>query len=102
MEEMHQHKVAQMIKSTFMHKVSKPTAPRRGRAQILVTDEEDARLLDRCEAKRKEWTKHWQCDEEVQNVEEKLWENEELKSVEEALKSVTWKKGQDCTKQKQE
>ena len=55
----------------------------RGGAQILVI--EDARLLDRCEARRKEWAKHWQCDEEVQNVEGKLWKNEELRSVDEAL-----------------
>ena len=47
--------------------------------QILVNEEEDARLLDRCEAKRKEWAKHWQCDEEVQNVEDKSWKNEELR-----------------------
>ena len=75
MKDMHQHKVAQMIKSAeesagLLHKISKRTAWRRG-AQILVSEEEDARLLDRCEAKRKEWAQHWQCDEEVQNVEEK-------------------------------
>ena len=29
--------------------------------------------------------KHWQCDEEVQNVEAKPWKNEELRSAEEAL-----------------
>ena len=80
MEEMHQHKVAQMIKSAegsagLLHKISKPTAWRRG-TQILVKEEECARLLDRCEAKRKEWAKHWLCDEEVQNVEEKPWKNE--------------------------
>ena len=28
--------------------------------------------MDRCEAKRKEWTRHWQCDENVQNMEDKL------------------------------
>ena len=89
MEEMHQHKVAQMIKSAegsagLLHKNSKPTAWRKG-VQILVNEEEDARLLDRCEAKRKEWAKHWQCDEEVQKVEEKLWKNEELRKLEEAL-----------------
>ena len=75
MEELHQHKVAQMVKSAeesagLLHKFSKPTAKRRG-AQISVNEEEDARLLDRCGAKTKEWAKHWQCDEEVQNVEEK-------------------------------
>ena len=68
MEEMQQHKVAQMIKSAegsagLLHKISKPTAGWRG-VQILVNEEEDARLLHRCEAKRKERAKHWQCDEE--------------------------------------
>ena len=61
MEEIHQHKVAQMIKSAegsagLLHKISKP-APWRGGAQILKK-KEDARLLDRCEAKMKEWAKH--------------------------------------------
>ena len=41
-------------------------------------------MLDRCEAKRKEWARLWQCDEEVQNVEGKQWKNEELRSAEEA------------------
>ena len=90
-EEMHQHKVAQMIKSAersagLLHKISKRTAWRRG-AQILVNEAEDARLLDRCEAKRKEWAKR-QYDEEVQNVEEKPWKNDELRKLEEALPSL--------------
>ena len=51
----------------------------------MENEEEYARLLDCCEATRKEWAKHWQCDEEVQDVEEKLWKNEELRSAEEAL-----------------
>ena len=77
MEEMHEHKVAQMIKSAegsagLLHKITKLTASRDG-AQILEKEEEDARLLDRCEAKMKEWAKHWQCDEEVQNMEDKPW-----------------------------
>ena len=38
-----------------------------------------------CSEKRKEWTTNWQCDEEVQNVEEKLWKNEELRIAEEAV-----------------
>ena len=64
-----------MIKSAegsaaLLHKDSKPTARWRG-AQILVNEEEDARLLVRCAAKGKERAKHWQCDEEVQNVEER-------------------------------
>ena len=66
---------------------SKPAARRRG-AQILVNEEEDARLLDRCEAKKKEWAKHWGCDEEVQNAEEKPWMNEELRKLEEALQRL--------------
>ena len=82
MEERHQRKVAQVIESAegsagLLHKITKPTA-RRGGAQILQKKEEDARLLDRCEAKRKEWAKHWQCDENVQNFEDYQWKNEEL------------------------
>ena len=56
MEEMLQHKVAQMVKSAegsagLLHKISKPTAWWR-EVQILVNEEEDARLLDRCAAKK--------------------------------------------------
>ena len=77
MEELHQHKVAQMIKSAEgsagrLHEITKPTAWRLG-AQILRKEEEDARLLDRCEAKREEWAKHWQCDESVLKVADKPW-----------------------------
>ena len=54
----------------------------------MVNEEEDARLLDRCEAKMKDRAKHWQCGEVVQNVEEKLWKNEELRKLEEALPSL--------------
>ena len=80
-EEMRQLKVTQMIKSAegsagLLHKISKPAAWM-GEAHFLVNKEEDARLLDRCEAKRKEWAKQWLCDEEVQNVEEKPWKIEE-------------------------
>ena len=89
MEEVQQQEVTQMIKSAegsavLLHKITKPTAWRGG-AQILKKEEDDARLLDRCEAKKKEWVKHWQCDEEVQNVEDKPWKNVELKKLEEAL-----------------
>ena len=81
MEETHQQRVNQMIKSAagsagLLHKFTK---------QILTKEEEDARLLDRCEAKRKEWAKHWQCDESVQNMENKPWKNEDLEKLEEAL-----------------
>ena len=41
--------------------------------------------MDCCEAQREEWIKHWQCDAEVQNLEDKLRKNEELKRWEEAL-----------------
>ena len=47
MEEMHQHKVAPLMKSA-----------ERGGAQILKKEEEDARFLDRCESKMKLWAKH--------------------------------------------
>ena len=65
-----------MIKSAegsagLLHKITKPTTWSGG-AQILKKEEEDARLLDRCEAKRKEWAKHWQCDENVQNMKESI------------------------------
>ena len=48
MEEMHQQNVAQMIESAegsagLLHKISKSTAE----AQILVNEEEDAKLLNR-------------------------------------------------------
>ena len=63
-------------------KITKPAAL----AQILKKEEaEDARLLDRREAKSKEWAKHWQCNESVQNLEDKPWKNEEMKELEEAL-----------------
>ena len=49
MEEMHQHRVAQVIKSAessagLLHKITKPT-PWRGGAQILKKEEEDSRLF---------------------------------------------------------
>ena len=74
MEELHQQRVNQMIKSAegsvgLLHKFTKPTA-RRGGAQILKKEEEDARLLDRCDGKRKNGQNSGQCDESVQNVEE--------------------------------
>ena len=67
MEEMHQRKVDKMIKSAersagLLHKITQPTMWRGG-VQILKKEEEDAKVLDRCEAKRKQWAKHWQCDE---------------------------------------
>ena len=83
MEEMHQRKVEKMIESAegsagLLHKITKPTPWRRG-VQILKK-EEDARLSDRCEAKSEEWSIHWQCNEEVQNMQDIPWKNEELKN----------------------
>ena len=53
--------------------------------KILEKEEEDAKLLARCQAKRKEWSDHWQCNEEIQKMQNKPWRNEELKEGEEAL-----------------
>ena len=70
-EELHQQRVNQMIKSAddsaeLLHQFTKSTAWRGG-AQTLK-EEDYARLLDPCAAKRKEWAKHRQCDESVQNM----------------------------------
>ena len=46
---------------------------------------EKKRMSGWCEARRKEWAKHWQCDASVQNMEDMPWKTEELKTVEEAL-----------------
>ena len=86
MEELHHQKVTQMIKSAegsagLLHKITKAPAWRGG-AQILKKEEEEARLLDRWEAKMKEWAKHGQSDEEVRISHEK---NVESKKLEEAL-----------------
>ena len=51
----------------------------------MKKEEENLRLLDRCEAKRREWAKHWQCDESVQNIEDMTWKNEGLKKLMESL-----------------
>ena len=53
----------------LLHKITKPRAWRGG-AQILKDEEEDAKPLARCEERRKEWAKHWQCDTKVRRVEE--------------------------------
>ena len=81
MEELRQLRVSQMIKSAdgsaaLLHKITKPTAWRRG-AQILKKEEEDVRLSDRCEANKKEWAKHWQCDEHGGQAKE----NDEIEEI---------------------
>ena len=62
MKDMHQRKVEKMIKSAeesagLLLKVTKPTMWRGG-GQILEKEEEDARLLDRCEAKKEKNGQH--------------------------------------------
>ena len=85
MEEMHKRKVEKMNKRSaeeragLLHKITKPTMW--SGVQILEKEEEDARLLDRCEAKRKEWLKHWQCNEEIQSMQDKPWKNEECEET---------------------
>ena len=88
-EEEFQKLVAGMIASAaegagFLHRITKPTALRGG-LQVLEVSEQDATPLRRCEEERKEWTKHWQCDFEVEGAENKPWWNEELRSLEEGL-----------------
>ena len=63
----------------FLHTVTKPTAWREG-IQILEEEDEDVRSLARCEEKRTEWAQHWQHNTDVQDLKDKLWRNEELKS----------------------
>ena len=84
MVELHQQS-SQTIKSAegsagLLHKITKPTAWRRG-TQILKKEEEDAWLVDRCEAKMKECAKHWQCDESVQEVEDKPCKHDIVRNI---------------------
>ena len=59
MEDMHQQRVNQMIKSAegsagLLYKITKPTAWRGG-AQILKKEDEDARLVDTVKQRGKNW-----------------------------------------------
>ena len=47
----------------------------------ILKEEEDATPLARCEEKRNEWAKHWQCDAKVQGLKHKPWGIEELKKL---------------------
>ena len=69
--------------ASFVHRITKP-AVRRG-LQVPEELEKDAKPVRKCQEKRKEWTKHCQCDSEVQSMEDKPWKNEELRSSEEGL-----------------
>ena len=107
--EVHQRKIILMIKSAdgsarLLHRSTKHTEWRGG---VQILKEEDVTPMDRCEEKRKEWARHWQCDADVQNQENRPWENEELKKAEDDLprlpecylaKAKTWKArtGVDC------
>ena len=46
---------------------------------------EGARPMKRCQGKRKERTKHWQCDSQAQGAGDKPWRNEELRNLDEGL-----------------
>ena len=77
MELEHQKLVSSMIKSAeggtgLLHNITKPTAGRGG-VQILKEEEEDAKPFARCEEKRKEWAKHWQCDTKVRDLKDMPW-----------------------------
>ena len=48
----------------------------------ILRNEEDAKPSARCEEKRKEWPKHWQCETEVQDPKDKP-RSEQLKNLEE-------------------
>ena len=45
----------------------------------------DVRPFNRCDEKRKDWAKHWQCNTEVQELRDKPWRSEELRSLQEGL-----------------
>ena len=47
----------------------------------------DAKPLKMCEAKKKELANQWQCNTEVQNLDDKPWRNAKLRSLEEELLS---------------
>ena len=87
---MHQQRVNQMIKSAegsvgLLHKITKPTA-RRGGAQDPVKRRRGCQVCWTVVKERgKTGQKHWLCGEDVQNVEEKPWKNEELRKLEESL-----------------
>ena len=49
----------------FLHRITKPAAWRGG-LQVLEDLEGDVKPTRRCEEKKKEWAKHWQCDSEAQ------------------------------------
>ena len=87
MEGEHQKLVCRTIASAKkraaspLQNISKPTAWRGG-VQVLEEVERDAKPSKRCEEKRKEWARHWQCNTEVQDLELKPWWNAKLRCLE--------------------
>ena len=71
-------------KSRFLHKIPK-SAAWKGGLRVLEECEEDVKHMTRCEEKRKEWAKRWQCDSALQSMEDKPWRTGELRSREELL-----------------
>ena len=89
MEEMHSAQGGQMIKSAegCAGPCTKSRSQHHGGAEHRSWRKKKRMrgMLDHCEAKRNEWSKHGQCDEEVQNMKDKPWKNEELRRWKEAL-----------------
>ena len=83
-EEEHQKKLVRRLRVLKKEQDSWITKPAAWRGDVQVL-EEHAMPVRRCEEKRKEWAKHWQCDSEAQGVEDKSWRNEDLRSSEEGL-----------------
>ena len=95
----HQKLVSCMIRSAeggtgLSHKIIKPTVWRR-------VEEQDAKWLDRCEEEKKRWAKHRQCDMKVQDLKDKPWRKEGLKSFDEGMPSFTGKEFGEHTKELQ-
>ena len=61
-----------------MRRRNRSTASRGG-VQILKQEEEDATPLARCEEEKQDWA-NWQCDTKVQDLEDKPWRSDEMKS----------------------
>ena len=76
MEVMHQRKVEKCWTSASNHKADDRSWSKRKKMRGCWTV---------VKQKRKEWSKHWQCDDEVQSTQDKPWRNEELRKGEDAL-----------------
>ena len=45
--------------SGLLRRITKPTAWRGG--EQILKEQKDVRLMDRCEKKRQQWARNWQC-----------------------------------------